>query len=161
MCVRVKVSQNAPKRKGWVWLLISLALGALVTLVLALGAFVLWGVGGLSGTSLDRGDFPTETEAREFVNGHLPTPLPSNAKVTALTYERFTDWHLTTSILFPSQIEARAFLTKAHGARTTNEGYCGPDADAQVSYFIPEYYACGRITEPTANGMLEVTCNTR
>lgn len=128
--------------------------GATIGLVLAA-----WG---FAGTSLGVDDFASGAEARDFLDSHLPVGLPEDAVIRALTFDRFTDWHLEATVDLGSAHAAAAYLGRAEEVRARDPEYCGPgSSSASVDYFIAKWHACGAIVRANAKGLLRVTCYTR
>jgi hypothetical protein len=135
----------------------------LVVLVLAGVGLAYLAATSLSGTSLTKRDFADPTEATAFVSAHLPAPLPTDAEVEELTYDRFTDWHLSATVSLGSSEAVETYLRTAREQRQENVEYCGPwslPADA-VAYFLAEVQACGSIVPGPSEGSISVRCLTR
>lgn len=111
--------------------------------------------------SRELSDFDSPAEARAFVSAHLPVPLPNDAVVETLHFERFTDWFLSTRVRLSSREVAQGYLEQVKRARALNDEYC---SDAEPSpgarYYLRDVAACGSI-DAAAPPALEVRCNTR
>ncbi len=135
--------------------------GAVATAVV--GFVVLLVVAGAHGLGGGRelADFASGADARAFASEHLPAPLPSDAVIQSLHYERWTDWFLETSIRLPSAEATERYLEQVRRARTLNDAYCGGEEPADgVRYFLPAVMACGGVRR-TSPQIIEVRCNTR
>jgi hypothetical protein len=114
------------------------------------------------GTELTLDDFETEEQALAFVSDHLPARLPPGSRVTALTYERWADWHLDATVRLRSAAAVEQYLGAAREARKPDGGYCGASGGhGDVEYFLPQWMACGSARAGAAPGELAVRCHTR
>jgi hypothetical protein len=109
----------------------------------------------------DLEDFASPAEARAFTTAHLPVPLPSDVVVESLHYERFTDWHFTARVRFPSVEAAQLYLDKTGRDRTLNDPYCSDtEPTPGARYFLAPVYACGSLQQSSPL-VLDVRCHTR
>lgn len=154
--------RTPPPRPRWRRPLLWGAAAVAFVLVFAAGGFIVLVVSLFSGTALTRDDFPTAAEASNFVSDHLPVPLPANATIQELKYERFTDWHLEAAVDLGSEAATDAYLLRALEQREEDVDYCGPSASGPraVNYFLSKWHACGSVTA-TEQGGLAVRCFTR
>jgi hypothetical protein len=115
----------------------------------------------LSGSDRDLEDFATPSEARAFASAHLPVPLPAAATLDALRYARFTDWHFSAQVRFPSAEGADRYLEQVRRDRQLNDAYCGDsEPSGGARYVLADVSACGSIERESAQA-LRVTCFTR
>lgn len=144
-------------RKKWLlWLLGGLALGAIGVAGLLVFATVQ-----LLDTDRDLSDFANPGEARAFTSAHLPAPLPNDAVVESLHFERWTDWMLTATVRLSSSEAADTYLEEVKRTRTLNDEYCNQqDSPGGARYFLSDVFACGSI-ERTSPQVISVQCNTR
>jgi hypothetical protein len=145
-------------RKRWLlWLLAGLAF-----VVIASAGLVVFLTAQALDTDRDLSDFGSPKEARVFTSAHLPAPLPDDAVVERLHYERFTDWFLEATLRLPSSTAADAYFEEAKRARTLNDEYClvHEDPSGGVRYFLSDVSACGAITR-TSPLTISIQCNTR
>ena len=139
------------------WVLTALAVlcVGLVGTVIAAGAHL------LSGSDRNLEDFASPTEAGAFASTHLPAPLPADATLDALHYERFTDWHFSARVRFSSAEAADRYLEQVRRDRQLNDAYCGDDEpQGGARYALADVSACGSIRRESARE-LRVTCFTR
>jgi hypothetical protein len=157
------VGEDAVSKRRWPRLLIWIAGGAFLLLAIAIGGLVVIGASLLSGTSLTRDDFPTPADAAAFVSDHVPVRLPAGAVVHDLTYERFTDWHLRATVHLGSNEAVNEYLRQSHDNHQEDVDYCGPASStaSSVSYFLPQWHACGNLARAPEQGALTVVCYTR
>lgn len=112
-------------------------------------------------TGRDLADFASPAEARSFASAHLPTPLPPDAVIESLHYERWTDWFLETNVRLPSVAAADRYLEQVRRERKLDDTYCPGEEPADgARYFLPAVMACGAVSR-TSPQMIEVRCNTR
>jgi hypothetical protein len=57
---------------------------------------------GSLGATISENDFQTNSERLEFVNQHLPEPLPAEANVRKIRYASWQDWNLASVVDMPS-----------------------------------------------------------
>jgi hypothetical protein len=141
------------------WLL----LGATV-LALGLGALLglRWLVSSFVGESRHLQDFSSPEQARDFLGGHLPVRLPKDARVEALTYERFTDWSLTARVRFPSGEAAVDYVERVKRERRLDDSYCGDsEPNSGARYALPHLFACGTVSAAATPESLDIVCQTR
>lgn len=106
-------------------------------------------------------DFDSPAEARAFVSAHLPVPLPSDAVVEALHFERFTDWFLSARVRLSSREVAQGYLDQVRRARVLNDAYCSDvEPSLGARFYLRDVAACGSL-DAAALPALEVRCNTR
>jgi hypothetical protein len=135
--------------------------GAVATAIV--GFVVLLVVAGAHGlgSGRDLADFASAADARSFVSEHLPAPLPGDAVVESLHYERWTDWFLETNVRLASAEATDRYLEQVRRDRKLNDAYCGGEEPADgVRYFLPAVMACGAVRR-TSPQIIEVRCNTR
>jgi hypothetical protein len=141
------------------WVLLGLAI---VTCVL--GAALVWlllSAASSLDTDRDLEDFATPAEARAFTTAHLPVSLPSDVAIESLHYERFTDWHFTARVRFPSLESANHYLDQTKRARTLNDSYCSDTEPTHgARYFLADVHACGSLHQSSPL-ILDVRCHTR
>ncbi len=154
--------QTTPGTQRWLFLLLG-AGGVLAFLSLAAGGLLVVAASQFASTTITRRSFATEAEAVSFVSDHLPAPLPSDAVVEELRYDRFTDWHLEARVDLGSAAAAAAYLARARAAGVQNPDYCGAgDGNPrELGYFLAAWSACGTVAPGAEEGVLEVTCFTR
>jgi hypothetical protein len=112
-------------------------------------------------TDRDLTDFADQAQARAFVSSHLPTPLPPDAVIEGLDYERWTDWSLKARVRLPSRQAVERYVEEAKRLRKLDDDYCHHvEPDHGARYFLAEVSACGTL-ESTSSEVLEVRCNTR
>jgi len=133
-------------------------------LVLACGGLLGlgWLASGFAGESRKLQDFSSPQQARDFLTAHLPAPLPSDARIEELTYERFTDWSLSASVRFPSNQAALDYIERVKQERRLDDDYCGNAEPASgARYALPELKACGAVRSESSSRVLDFTCQTR
>lgn len=124
----------------------------------AMTVFWAWSFSQL-GNDIDRSDFETEAKAVEFVQGHLPIPLPQGVAVPELTFQSFTDWYLEATVVFPSVGERTDFL-EALRQHPDAKGCDEPLPPGGATYSLPKVQACGRVNLGGAPAALVIECNT-
>ena len=141
--------------KALPWLL--LALGGVL---LSLGALVVISRWCTLGTSRDLSDFDSPAQARAFTSAHLPTPLPNDAVIETLHYERWTDWDLNVTARLPSADALDRYLAAVKRERTLNDQYCSAEEPAHgARYFLKDVTACGSV-EQTSPRAITISCST-
>jgi len=126
--------------------------------VLGLG----WLVSNFVGESRNLQDFSSPEQAHDFVGAHLPARLPKDARLEALTYERFTDWSLTARVRFPSSAAAVDYVERIKRERRLNDAYCGDaEPSSGARYALPELFACGTVSAGGSPDVLDIVCQTR
>lgn len=139
----------------WVFLALGVLCAGVVGTVIVGAATV------LSGSDRDLEDFASPSEARAFASAHLPTPLPTDTTLDALRYARFTDWHFSASVSFPSAEAVERYLDQIRRDRHLNDTYCGySEPSGGARYALADVSACGFIERESAKA-LSVTCFTR
>ena len=131
--------------------------------LLALGVGVLLVLAVLQGLDSDRdlSDFASPSEARAFTSAHLPAPLPNDAVVEELHYERWTDWRFTARVRLSSPEASEQYIEQAKERRDLNDQYCSNlEPPAGARYFLRPVSACGSVRRASAQ-VVEVACNTR
>ncbi len=112
-------------------------------------------------TSRSLSDFASPAEALTFTSSHLPAPLPPDAVVETLAYDRWTDWVLDARVRLPTAAAADSYLEQAKRDRKLDDSYCyGEEPAGGARYFLPSMSACGVIRRLSAE-VLDVHCNTR
>ncbi|MGC4090367.1 MAG: hypothetical protein QM756_21310 [Polyangiaceae bacterium] len=112
-------------------------------------------------TDQDLSDFETPEQARTFTSAHLPAPLPNDAVVETLHYERWTDWSFDARVRLSSAAAVDRYLEEARRLRSLNDEYClHSEPSDGARYFFKAGVACGTVRR-TAAQVLEVHCNTR
>jgi hypothetical protein len=112
-------------------------------------------------TDRDLTDFENPEQALAFTSAHLPAPLPKDAAVEQLLYQRWTDWNFTARVRLPSPEAADRYLDRVRRDRKLNDEYCNGSEPARgARYFLPEVSACGAVERASAE-IIEVQCNTR
>jgi hypothetical protein len=131
-------------------------------LCVALVAAVIVGAASMfSGSDRNLEDFASPSEARAFASAHLPVPLPADARLDALRYERFTDWHFSARVRFASAEATDRYLEQVRRDRQLNDAYCGDtEPSGGARYVLADVFACGSIRRESAQA-LHVTCFTR
>lgn len=140
-----------------------LVLAGCASVLVASGFIVLLVVEGARsfGSGRDLADFASPAEARAFASEHLPAPLPSDAVIERLHYERWTDWFLEANVRLPSAEAAGRYLEQVRRARKLNDAYCsGEEPTDGARYFLPAVMACGAVRRASP-ALIEVRCNTR
>jgi hypothetical protein len=141
------------KKRIWLrWLLGGIAL------VTAALAYFVWLVFDTFDGGMTLDDFDSNAEALAFVSDHLTEPLPQGATVTALRYDRFTDWHLEATVKVSSP---HAYVGAVRGNRgPSSSGYCNESESAtSVSYFLAKWHACGTVWVPAPDS-IALICGT-
>lgn len=154
-----RLGRVLPRLKAVHWILLGVALAALALV----GAGVLLVI--LAASALDTTktlqDFAGPGEARAFTSAHLPAPLPPDAAVESLRYERWTDWHFSARVRLSSAEAADRYLEQAKAQRRLDPQYCqDEEPSGGVRYFLSEVWACGAIRR-AAPQVVDVSCFTR
>lgn len=129
--------------------------------LLAVGVLAALAAMSFSESDLSLADFDTQDDARRFVSEHLPVQLGDGVRVEALTYERFTDWHLDALLRFESSAGAGRYMQRVRGVRKLNVDYCYHDATMEGAYFLAKWHACGQLEQESSGARLRVRCHTR
>jgi hypothetical protein len=112
-------------------------------------------------TDRDLSDFASPAEARAFTSAHLPVPLPADAVIEQLHYERWTDWNFCARARLPSPDAVERYLEQAKSDRKLNDAYCyDEDPPHGARYFLADVSACGSIKLASPQ-VIEVHCYTR
>lgn len=150
--------RSSPRTRVLLWLLLGAVLVLAIAGFLALLTFSLTDTNGLN---RDLADFASPAESRAFASAHLPVPLPKEAVVESLHFERWTDWNLTATVRLPSAEALALYLEQTKRDRKLYDEFCYHDEPAQgARYYLKKSMACGTI-ERVSPAVIEIRCNTR
>ncbi len=132
------------------------ALFASLAFLICVSAFLLSRIPSFAdlGTSISEDDFKTNIEQIEFINRHLPEPLPTQSQVKKIRYEAWQDWNLESVVELPTDA-GRKYITKIRGLEISDQD---PDENTARFELSGNSLFAGNLIFDVESGILRIEC---